>query len=637
MPTRLRSLFAILLLVVATAAQTQEVRGVWVARDGLTTRTKIIQTLDQLAAANINLVCVNCWSRGFTIHPSDVLLAACGQSQDPSYLGRDPLQEFVIEAHRRGIEVEAWFEYGFMFGWNGWFPGPTGVGPVLTANPSWIARDNTGNSQVSDGAGGFFTWAIHEHPAVRQFLIDLAVEVVARYDIDGIQFDRARYPSTSFGYDPTTAAAYQVATGQLPPTNVNSSAWKRWRADRLIAFHQDFYNAVKARRSTVRVTDAPTVMPGAYDTYLQDWPAWLAGGSLDLVYPQVYRTTTASYITTLDQQLNLLAVPLRSKVAPGIRAISGTPTNDVLGMVAADRARNLPGHVFWYAEGLYDDLPALTTNYFQVPVAFPQRPANWRPLGVQREENDPTTTFTAAFLPSSVVGASGGQARLALPFAAATDQVVYTLPVSEAGLWSLLVFTPGSAGLSTQAPHVVATAAGSAHVRVNQTQTTAEWREVATLWLAAGTTTVAVRAVPGQAVLADAVGLVRSRWPSGAMATIGTGTPGTLGGLQMAMWGRSGLGGSLRLQASRAVAGMPTVIGIGLTGTVIPLFGGTLYVVPDVVLGGLADAQGIVETDVVIPFAPSLLGTGLFAQGLTLDAAGPDGVSLSAAVATSLQ
>ena len=42
--------------------------------------------------------------------------------------------------------------------------------------------------------------------------------VTYSYDVDGIQFDRVRYPSTSFGYDPVTSAAYQAWSGQPPPT-----------------------------------------------------------------------------------------------------------------------------------------------------------------------------------------------------------------------------------------------------------------------------------------------------------------------------------------------------------------------------------------------------------------------------------
>lgn len=640
-PSFVSLLAAVVPLALSASAMAQsELRAVWVARDGLTSRTKIQSTLDQLVAANCNCVCVNVWSRGYTIHPSSVLAAACAATQDPdpAYVGRDPLAEFVFEAHRRGIEVEAWFEYGFMFGWSGWFAGANGRGPVLNANPTWVGQDNTGNTQVSDGAGGFFTWASHEHPAVRQFLIDLVVEVVRRYDVDGVQFDRCRYPSTSFGYDATTSAAYLAATGNNPPTNVANAAWKRWRADRLIDFHQDLYTACKAVRSTVRVTDAPTVMPGAYDTYLQDWPQWVVDGSLDLVYPQVYRTTIAQYTTTLDQQLATLPVPLRSKVAPGIRAISGTPTSEVLGMVAANRVRNLPGHVFWYAEGLYDDLPSLQANYFQAAVSVPGQPAGWRPPMVVVEENAPSTTVTPGFLPVSLVGSSGGSARMTLPVSGSSEQVVYTLSVPSTGLWTLCTSVPNAAGLSPGAPFELVHAGGTTVLAVDETTAAPSGlRELATFWLGAGTTTLTVRGRSGQAVVADAVGLLASRLPSGAIGTFGTGMSGSAGVLGASLFGRAGLGGTLQAQVHRAVPGSLVALGLGFQGTALPLFGGTLFVVPDVLVPGLADALGTSTTPVAVPWSANLLGIGLWAQALAFDSAGPEGVVLSNGVAAVIQ
>ncbi len=622
----------------APAGRTQaELRGVWVARDGLTSRQQIATTLDQLAAANINVVCVNVWSRGFTIHPSDVLLAACGQRQDPTYVGRDPLQEFVVEAHRRGIEVEAWFEYGFLFGWSGWFAGPSGIGPVLSANPAWIARDRNGNSQVSDGNGGFFTWAVHEHPDVRRFLIDLAVEVVDRYDVDGIQFDRVRYPSTSFGYDAVTSAAYQAATNQLPPTNPDQAQWKRWRADRLTAFHVDLHRAIALRRPTVRVTDAPTVMPGAYDNFLQDWPAWLVAGSLDLVYPQVYRTTAGAYTTTLDQQLAAIRAVDRPKVAPGIRAITGTPTTEVLAMVAANRQRGLPGHVFWYAEGLYDDLPALRANFFQASAAVPLRPAGFRPPPVAREENDPSTLRSAGFVLGSVAGSSGGQAAIALGTASPADRVQFVLPVAETGLHAVLVHVPAGPGLSAAAPHAIAHAAGVEVRLVDQaTPLRAGWNELGTVWLLQGQTTVEVRAVPGQAVVADAVALLRSRLLSGGMAALGAGSAGAFGAPSLSLTGRACLGGELRLQTANVPPSATVLWALGFQAASTPLLGGTLHLVPVATDLAFADAAGRADRRVALPFDPGLHGLTVLAQALALDAAAVGGASLTNAVLTTL-
>lgn len=627
-------LLAPALLTAGLAAQGTELRGVWVARDGLVSRAKIRDTLDQLAAANCNCVCVDVWTRGYTIHPSDVLYAACGvrQDPDPAYAGRDPLREFVLEAHLRGIEVEAWFEYGFMFGWSGWYAGPQGRGPVLTANPSWVGMDQTGNTQVGDGAGGFFTWASHEHAGVRQFLIDLATEVVDHYDVDGIQFDRVRYPSTSFGYDPATVAAYQASYGQAPPTNVANALWKRWRADRLTAFHSELAAAVHAHRATVRVTDAPTVWPGAYDTYLQDWPGWLVAGAVDLVYPQVYRTTASSYITTLDQQLAAVRTVDRAKVAPGIRAISGTPTTEVLGMVAADRARSLPGHVFWYAEGLYDDLPALTAGYFTAPAAIPQRPTGFRPLPTVREENDPTTVVTAGFLPSTMAAASGGTARLSLPTATAADRVTFALPVAETGLWSVLVHVPAGPGLATAAPHTATHQGGVELALVDQSATgDAGWRDLGTCWFQQGTAALDVQAVPGQFVVADAASLLRSRFVSGALGVVGTGTPGSAGGMRISLSGRGCLGGALRWQANRLPANAPALWLVGFQPAATPLFGGNLWLQPVSTTFSLADGAGTTATTVAVPFAAGLHGLSLYAQAAALDGGATGGVGLSPA------
>jgi uncharacterized lipoprotein YddW (UPF0748 family) len=635
----LRSLAVTVLLgAAALPAAAQELRATWVARDGLTSRAKIVSTLDQLAAANVNCVCVDVWTRGYTIHPSAVLAAACGVSQDPdpAYVGRDPLAEFVLEAHLRGIEVEAWFEYGFCFGWSPWYSGAGGVGPVLAANPGWIARDQTGNSQVPDGSGGFFTWASHEHPAVRQFLLDLATEVVDRYDVDGIQLDRVRYPSTAFGYDAATSAAYLAATGSLPPTNTNASAWKRWRADGLISFHQQLYAAVKARRSSVRVTNAPVTMPLAYDSFLQDWPQWVVTGALDLVYPQVYRTTVSAYVASLDQQLAYLTPPLRQKVAPGIRAVSGTPTNEVLGMVQVDRQRGLPGHVFWYAEGLYDDLPALQANYFQAPAPVPGRPAGFRPPATVREENDATSTATPGFLVSSQPAYSQGQARVSLPFAGPAEHVGYRVPVAAPGLYTVAQHVVPGSGLAASAPVTIVHGGGTAVVAVAQNTGAAGWRALGDYWFGLGDAVIQVGASLGVAVQADAVALVAARWPTGGFQAYGAGTGGSAGGARLSLAGRSGLGGRIDVQLNRTPALAPVVLGIGFSAASVPLLGGTLFVVPDVTVGGAAQARGVFSLAIDVPWNVALVGAPLFVQGIALDAGAPQGVGWSNAATTTI-
>jgi hypothetical protein len=184
---------------------------------------------------------------------------------------------------------------------------------------------------------------------------------------------------------------------------------------------------------------------------------------------------------------------------------------------------------------------------------------------------------------------------------------------------------------------VVATASGPATIRTNQSTLRAGWTEVGTAWLNPGAATVEVRALPGSPVLADGVALMRSRLRGGQVSAVGAGTVGSLGGAQLAALGRAGLGGTLRLQASRTLPLTPTLVGVGVAPTALPLYGGTLYVAPDLVQFLVTDLQGIAELPIAVPFTAALAGTMLWAQALASDATNASGVSLSPGVAVVLQ
>ena len=95
----------------------QEVRGAWVSRNELSTRTQIAYVMDSLANNNFNVAYVNAWSRGYPLFRSEAYKSETGLLTDPTYAERDVLAEAIIEGHRRGLEVEAWVEYGFVGGY----------------------------------------------------------------------------------------------------------------------------------------------------------------------------------------------------------------------------------------------------------------------------------------------------------------------------------------------------------------------------------------------------------------------------------------------------------------------------------------------------------------------------------------
>ena len=75
----------------------------------------------------------------------------------------------------------------------------------------------------------------------------------------------------------------------------------------------------------------------------------------------------------------------------------------------------------------------------------------------------------------------------------------------------------------------------------------------------------------------------------------------------------------LRVTGAKPVAAV--ALAIGMTPIQVPVFGGTLYEVPLVVLGGLTDKLGLVEWPIAtIPADSRLCGTKLLHQGWQLRA-----------------
>ena len=104
----------IIVALFSLSLSAEELRGIWLSRNELGTKAQIAAIMDSLAANNFNTVLINCWSRGYPLFPSETFFKHTGMYIDPAYEGRDILAEAIAEGHRRGLSVEAWFEYGLV-------------------------------------------------------------------------------------------------------------------------------------------------------------------------------------------------------------------------------------------------------------------------------------------------------------------------------------------------------------------------------------------------------------------------------------------------------------------------------------------------------------------------------------------
>jgi uncharacterized lipoprotein YddW (UPF0748 family) len=213
---------------------------------------------------------------------SEFLTAQMGRPPEPAY---DPLAFAVDEAHKRGLELHAWFNpYRAHH--------PAGKSEI-SANHVSAARPEMVRTY------GHYMWLDPGDLQVRQHSIKVITDVVKRYDIDGVHIDDYFYPykeRDSSGKvidfpDSVTWDRYQKSGGTL-----SRDDWRRSNVDALV---RDLYREIKATKRWVKFGISPFGIwrPGnpeqikGFDAYAElyaDSKKWLNEGWLDYFTPQLY-------------------------------------------------------------------------------------------------------------------------------------------------------------------------------------------------------------------------------------------------------------------------------------------------------------------------------------------------------------
>ncbi|MGW5447735.1 glycoside hydrolase family 10 protein [Streptomyces asiaticus] len=273
-----------------------EFRGMWLAtvanrdwpsRPGLPAeqqRAELLGFLDTAVSRRLNAVVFQVRPTADALWPSPYEpWAECltgVQGRDP---GWDPLGTAVREAHRRGLELHAWFNPYRIAN----HTDPSRLIPTHPArvHPEWA---------VPYGGKLYYNPGL---PEVRRFVQDAMLDAVARYDIDAVHWDDYFYPYPVAGQVFDDDAAYERHGAGFP----DRAAWRRNNIDRLV-----YETAVRVKRLKRRVrfgispfgvwrnqaTDplgsATTAGVQTYDDLYADTRGWVRRGWLDYVVPQVY-------------------------------------------------------------------------------------------------------------------------------------------------------------------------------------------------------------------------------------------------------------------------------------------------------------------------------------------------------------
>jgi uncharacterized lipoprotein YddW (UPF0748 family) len=202
------------------------------------------------------------------------------QGQDP---GWDPLGTAVHEAHRRGLQLHAWFNpYRVCL--------TDDLGALLPTHPARLHPDWT----VAHGGRLYYNPGL---PEVRRFVQDAMLDAVRRYPVDAVHWDDYFYPYPVAGQIFHDEDAYARYGAGFP----DRDAWRRHNIDLLVA---ETAARVKRIRPGTRFGISPFAVwrnasadplgtptdsgVQSYDDLHADTRMWVRAGLVDYIVPQVY-------------------------------------------------------------------------------------------------------------------------------------------------------------------------------------------------------------------------------------------------------------------------------------------------------------------------------------------------------------
>ncbi len=335
-----------------------EFRGAWIAtvhnldwpsRPGLSSaaqKSELTRQLEFARAIGLNAIF-------FQVRPScDALYKSSLEPWSPFLTGKmgvdpgyDPLEFAVQEARRLGLQLHAWFNPYRALASARFKPSPDHISRLY---PQWVRRHG---SQL---------WLDPGLPEVLAHTTRVILDVVARYDIDGVHLDDYFYPyptpgATQFD-DASTYARYREKGGKL-----SRSDWRRENVNRLVL---TLYNQIKAQKPDVQFGISPFGIwrPGvpatiearldAYEHLAADSRAWLQNGWVDYLAPQLYwsiEPPKQSFATLLEwwRSQSTRRIPIWPGIAVD-RVGTARPSSEIARQITLTRQRtDRPGHILW--------------------------------------------------------------------------------------------------------------------------------------------------------------------------------------------------------------------------------------------------------------------------------------------------
>ncbi|GAB2762342.1 glycoside hydrolase family 10 protein [Salinimicrobium soli] len=260
----------------------------WPSKAGLSSEAQqkeALQLLDFLQQHNYNAVIFQVRPQADALYKSNLepwsyfLTGEPGKAPEPYY---DPLEFWIKAAHDRGLELHVWLNPYRAHHTTG---GEVKPASVVKQHPELVVQLRNG-----------MWWMDPSKEAVQDHTAAVVMDLVKRYNLDGVHFDDYFYPYASYNKgadfpDAASYAAYTAKGGKLSKED--------WRRESVNRFVERIYKEIKAEKPEVKFGISPfgIYRPGhpqsisgmdQYSELYADAKLWLNKGWIDYYSPQLY-------------------------------------------------------------------------------------------------------------------------------------------------------------------------------------------------------------------------------------------------------------------------------------------------------------------------------------------------------------
>ncbi len=378
----------LLVALVASAQQKREFRGAWIQCvngqfKGMSTeamqRTLTYQ-LNELQKDGCNAIIFQVRPECDALYESSIepwSYYLTGEQGSRPYPYWDPLKWMVDECHKRGMELHAW------------------INPYRAKTKT--AHGNARNHVVVQHPEWTFQYdgLTLLNPALqecRDYICNVARDIVTRYDVDGFHIDDYFYPYPVAGVQIPDDAQYRANSNGIG----NRGDWRRFNVN---LFIEQLYKTVHEAKPWVKVGISPFGIyrnkksdPNGsrtnglqnYDDLYADVVRWDSNGWMDYCVPQIYLESgnrAADYdelIHWWNQHLTRTALYIGEDVERTVKHADLKDKNRHQLSAKMSLHQQLPrvkGTVLWYAKAAVDNIgnygTSLRNVYWRTPALQP--------------------------------------------------------------------------------------------------------------------------------------------------------------------------------------------------------------------------------------------------------------------------